>query len=91
MFFIWGSTCLGCLIFTWFFIPETKGLSLEQVDLLYQNSSIIGSNKYRRQLISEGENHPDIQRQRSHLGEQTHPHAHHDDKVADEKEAIDHV
>jgi hypothetical protein len=35
VFFIWGSTCLGCLIFTWFCIPETKGLSLEQVDELY--------------------------------------------------------
>jgi hypothetical protein len=35
VFFIWGSTCLGCLLFTYFFIPETKGLSLEQVDELY--------------------------------------------------------
>lgn len=35
VFFIWGSTCLGCLVFTYFFIPETKGLSLEQVDELY--------------------------------------------------------
>ncbi|CAK5274826.1 unnamed protein product [Mycena citricolor] len=38
VFFIWGSTCVGCLIFTYFFVPETKGLSLEQVDLLYKNS-----------------------------------------------------
>jgi len=37
VFFIWGSTCLGCLIFTYFFIPETKGLSLEQVDELYND------------------------------------------------------
>jgi hypothetical protein len=37
--FIWGSTCLGCLVFTYFFIPETKGLSLEQIDLLYKESS----------------------------------------------------
>ena len=35
VFFIWGSTCLGCLLFTYFFIPETKGLSLEQVDEMY--------------------------------------------------------
>jgi hypothetical protein len=39
VFFIWGSTCLGCLIFTYFFIPETKGLSLEQIDLLYKEST----------------------------------------------------
>jgi len=37
VFFIWGSTCLGCLVFTYFFIPETKGLSLEQVDELYND------------------------------------------------------
>ena len=38
VFFIWGSTCLGCLLFTYFFIPETKGLSLEQVDELYNDN-----------------------------------------------------
>lgn len=32
-------------------IPETKGLSLEQVDELYQNSSILGSDTYRRKLL----------------------------------------
>ncbi|KAJ7440130.1 monosaccharide importer [Mycena latifolia] len=39
VFFVWGSTCVGCLIFTFFFVPETKGLSLEQIDLLYKNST----------------------------------------------------
>jgi len=52
VFFIWGSTCAGCLIFAWFFIPETKGLSLEQIDLLYRESSIVGSNKYRAQMLA---------------------------------------
>lgn len=32
VFFVWGSTCTMCLLFAYFFIPETKGLSLEQVD-----------------------------------------------------------
>jgi sugar porter (SP) family MFS transporter len=53
VFFIWGSTCVGCFIFTYFFIPETKGLSLEQIDLLYRESSIIGSNAYRQQILDE--------------------------------------
>lgn len=35
------------------FIPETKGLSLEQVDLLYRNSSIIKSNSYRKRIMAE--------------------------------------
>ena len=53
VFFIWGSTCLGCFIFTYFCIPETKGLSLEQVDLLYQNSTPLTSVSYRRELIAQ--------------------------------------
>lgn len=36
-----------------FLIPETKGLSLEQIDILYQNSNAIQSVAYRRQLIAE--------------------------------------
>ena len=53
VFFIWGSTCAGCFVFTYFCIPETKGLSLEQIDLLYQNSTPITSVKYRRELIAQ--------------------------------------
>jgi sugar porter (SP) family MFS transporter len=55
VFFIWGGTCVGCLIFTYFFIPETKGLSLEQIDLLYRESTIIGSEKYRAKILAENE------------------------------------
>ncbi|KAI0820370.1 general substrate transporter [Trametes gibbosa] len=52
VFFIWGSTCLGCIIFTYFCIPETKGLSLEQIDLLYENSTPLTSMRYRRELVA---------------------------------------
>jgi len=55
VFFIWGGTCLGCFVFTYFFVPETKGLSLEQIDLLYQRSSIIESDKYRREMLEKDE------------------------------------
>lgn len=55
VFFIWGSTCVGCFIFTYFFIPETKGLSLEQIDLLYRESTIINSEKYRKQILAGNE------------------------------------
>jgi sugar porter (SP) family MFS transporter len=50
VFFIWGSTCLGCLIFAIFCIWETKGLSLEQVNYLVRNSSPIRSAKLNKQL-----------------------------------------
>ncbi len=53
VFFLWGSTCAGCFVFTYFCIPETKGLSLEQVDLLSQNSTPITSAQYRNELIAQ--------------------------------------
>jgi hypothetical protein len=34
-------------------VPETRGLSLEQIDLLYRNSSIRGSNAYRQKILEE--------------------------------------
>ncbi|GAA5936407.1 sugar porter family MFS transporter [Sporobolomyces koalae] len=53
VFWIWGGCCVLCFLFTFFFIPETKGLSLEQVDILYRNSSILHSNKFRKQILAE--------------------------------------
>ncbi|KAF8801538.1 monosaccharide importer [Phlegmacium glaucopus] len=55
VFFIWGGTCVGCFFFTYFFVPETKGLSLEQIDLLYRESSIVGSEEYRKEMIAKNE------------------------------------
>ena len=53
VFFIWGGCCVICFFFVYFFVPETMGLSLEQVDILYRNSSILGSNLYRKQILAE--------------------------------------
>ncbi|KAH0544218.1 hypothetical protein FGG08_001663 [Glutinoglossum americanum] len=39
VFFIWGSCCFICIAFVYFFIYETKGLTLEQVDELYEKVS----------------------------------------------------
>lgn len=51
VFFVWGSFCFVCIIFVWFLIYETKGLSLEQVDELY---GVVGkawqSKKFRPQV-----------------------------------------
>ena len=54
VFYIWGSMCFMCIIFAYFCIPETKGLSLEQVDLLYQNVAPLRSISYRKRLLAEG-------------------------------------
>ncbi|KAF8328345.1 MFS monosaccharide transporter [Cantharellus anzutake] len=51
VFFIWGTTCVGCLVFTYFCIPETKGLSLEQIDIMYANTTPINSASYRKTLL----------------------------------------
>lgn len=40
IFFIWFGCCFICIAFVYFFIYETKGLSLEQVDQLYDEVSV---------------------------------------------------
>ncbi|PWY99126.1 putative monosaccharide transporter [Testicularia cyperi] len=35
VFFIWTATCFSCAVFAYFFVYETAGLSLEEVDELY--------------------------------------------------------
>ncbi|KAI9152256.1 Major facilitator-type transporter ecdD [Paramyrothecium foliicola] len=48
IFFIWFACCFLCIAFVWFFIYETKGLSLEEVDQLYMEvSSARKSTKWR--------------------------------------------
>ncbi|KAF8498516.1 general substrate transporter [Russula emetica] len=54
VFYLWGTTCFCCIIFAYFCIPETKGLSLEQIDVLYQNVAPVNSVSYRKRLLAEG-------------------------------------
>ena len=54
VFYIWGSACFLCIVFAYFCISETMGLSLEQVDVLYQNVAPIHSVSYRKRLLAEG-------------------------------------
>jgi len=37
VFFVWGSCCWVCVAFVYFFVWETKGLSLEQIDEMFEN------------------------------------------------------
>ncbi|KAJ5548436.1 hypothetical protein N7513_005670 [Penicillium frequentans] len=39
VFFLWGSLCACCFVYTYFLIPETKGLSLEQVDKMMEETT----------------------------------------------------
>ncbi|KAG4442475.1 hypothetical protein IFR05_002077 [Cadophora sp. M221] len=36
IFFLWGGCCLVCAFFVWGMIYETKGLSLEEIDEMYE-------------------------------------------------------
>jgi hypothetical protein len=39
VFFVWGSLCALCFIYAYVLIPETKGLSLEQVDRMMEETT----------------------------------------------------
>ncbi len=39
VFFVWGALCTFAFIYTYFIVPETKGLSLEQVDKMMEEST----------------------------------------------------
>ena len=47
VFFVWGSLCTVCFIYAYLLIPETKGLSLEQVDRMMEESTPRTSAKWK--------------------------------------------
>lgn len=47
VFFVWGSTLTLCLCFAYFFVPETKGLSLEQVDKMMEETTARTSSNWK--------------------------------------------
>lgn len=46
VFFLWGSLCFLCLIYAYILIPETKGLSLGQVDRMLEETTSRTSPKW---------------------------------------------
>ena len=47
VFFMWGSLCVVSFLFAFFFVPETKGLTLEQVDKMLEESTPHTSSKWK--------------------------------------------
>lgn len=39
VFFVWGGLCTAAFVYSYFLVPETKGLSLEQVDRMFEEST----------------------------------------------------
>jgi hypothetical protein len=46
IYFMWGSLCIVSLAFSYFLVPETKGLTLEQVDRMLEETSPRTSSKW---------------------------------------------
>jgi SP family general alpha glucoside:H+ symporter-like MFS transporter len=36
---IWAGTCLACLVYCWFRLPETKGLTYHELDILFEKKA----------------------------------------------------
>jgi sugar porter (SP) family MFS transporter len=47
VFFVWGSLCTCALVYSYFLIPETKGLTLEQVDKMMEETTPRTSAKWK--------------------------------------------
>ncbi|TKA72651.1 hypothetical protein B0A49_06614 [Cryomyces minteri] len=47
VFFIWGGLCTCAFVYAYFLVPETKGLSLEQVDKMMEECTPRTSSKWR--------------------------------------------
>jgi len=46
VFFVWGGLCTCAFVYSYFLIPETKGLSLEQVDRMMEETTPRNSAKW---------------------------------------------
>ena len=47
VFFVWGGLCTCAFVYAYFLVPETKGLSLEQVDKMLEQSTPRTSSKWK--------------------------------------------
>jgi len=47
VFFVWGTLCAICFVYAYMLVPETKGLTLEQVDRMLEESTPRNSSKWK--------------------------------------------
>lgn len=65
VFFIWGVTCICGGIFVFFCVPETKGLSLEEVDDMYATTSVLKSMHYKPRAQAQGQSENDLEKRQT--------------------------
>lgn len=51
VFFIWGSLCVCCFVYTLFLVPETKGLTLEEIDVMLAETNAFTSARWKPHAI----------------------------------------
>ncbi|KAF2655661.1 general substrate transporter [Lophiostoma macrostomum CBS 122681] len=69
VFWVWGATCTACIFFSYFMVSETKGLSLEQVDLMLEETRPSNSAKWvPRATYAEREQHMATEEKAAGLG-----------------------
>ncbi|OBT43184.1 hypothetical protein VE00_06419 [Pseudogymnoascus sp. WSF 3629] len=60
-YFIFGSFCAAMFVFTWFFVPETKGISLERMDDLFGVTRLVEEKMEREEIPPHNDStHKDI-------------------------------
>ncbi|KAL2754000.1 hypothetical protein ACRALDRAFT_1041757 [Sodiomyces alcalophilus JCM 7366] len=59
VFFVWGGLCTCAFVYTYFLVPETKGLSLEQVDRMMEETTPRTSAKWKPHTTYGAERAPD--------------------------------
>lgn len=57
VFFMWGGLCCISFLFAYFLVPETKGLTLEQVDKMLEESTPRTSRKWKPHSTFASEMH----------------------------------
>jgi hypothetical protein len=55
VFFVWGGLCTCAFVYAYFLVPETKGLSLEQVDRMMEETTPRTSAKWVPHQTFSGE------------------------------------
>jgi len=47
VFFLWSGLCTAAFVYAYFLVPETKGLSLEQIDTMMEETTPRTSSKWK--------------------------------------------
>jgi len=82
VFFVWGTLCAVAGIYAYMLIPETKGLTLEQVDRMLEESTPRNSSKW----VPNSGNMYSVRKNRASVDETTnHEESREEKEVGDKK------